>query len=46
MSYLDKALPTTKAIRNAGIVQNMYIIVKNKISSRMKVWCFQNPHSV
>ena len=35
---------TTKAIRNAGKVLNMNIIALNKISDKLKVWCFKTPH--
>lgn len=34
----------TKAIRNAGKVLNMNIIAINKISNKLEVWCFENPH--
>ncbi len=39
-----KAKGITKAIRNAGNVLNMNIIAINKISSKVKVWCFKIPH--
>ena len=35
---------TTKAIRNAGNMLNMNIVAINKISGKLKVWCFKNPH--
>jgi len=35
---------TTKAIRNAGKFLNMNIVAINKISSKLKVWCFKIPH--
>jgi len=35
---------TTKAIRNAGKVLDMNIVAINKISSKLKVWCFKTPH--
>ena len=41
---VNKARLTTKAIRNVGKVLNMYIIAINKISSKLKVWCFKTPH--
>lgn len=34
----------TKAIRNAGKVLNMNIIVINKISSNLKIYRFKTPH--
>jgi len=34
----------TKAIRNAGKVLNMKLIAKNKISSKLKINRFKNPH--
>jgi len=41
---VNKTLATTKAIRNAGKVLNMSVVARNKISSKLKVWCFENPH--
>ena len=35
---------TTKAIRNAGKVLNMSIITTNKISSKLKIKRFKEPH--
>ena len=35
---------TTKAIRNAGKLLIMSIVAINKISDKMKVWCFKIPH--
>ena len=34
----------TKAIRNAGKVLNMKLIVINNMSYKFKVWCFKTPH--
>ena len=34
----------TKAIRNAGKVQNMSLIAIYKISSKLNVKSFKNPH--
>lgn len=45
MRYLEENSQwLTKAIRNAGKVLNMKIIVLNKISSKMKNNRFKNPH--
>jgi len=41
---IKKAQGTTKAIRNAGKILNMKLIAINKISSKLKVWCFKIPH--
>jgi len=35
---------TTMAIRNAGKVLIMNIFAINKMSSKLKVWSFKNPH--
>ena len=35
---------TTKAIRNAGKVLNMNIVVLNKISGKLKINRFKIPH--
>lgn len=34
----------TKAMCNAGKVLNMKIVAINKISGKLKVWCFKIPH--
>jgi len=36
--------PPTKAIRNAGKVLNINIVVINKNISKLKVWYFKIPH--
>jgi len=41
---LIKHVAVTKAIRNAGKVLNMKIVAINKISCKLKVWNFENPH--
>ena len=41
---IKKSQCITKAIRNAGKVLNMDIIAINKMSRKLKVWCFKNPH--
>ena len=41
---MKESQPLTKAICNAGKVLNMNIIAINKISSKLKVWCFKIPN--
>ncbi len=40
---MNNQLPT-KAIRNAGKVLNMNIVAINKISGKLKINRFKNPH--
>jgi hypothetical protein len=44
MTEIKESQPLTKAIRNAGKVLNMNIVVVNKISSKLKVWSNKIPH--
>jgi len=44
MTYSDKALPTTKAMRNAGKMLNINIVAINKISGNLKINRFKIPH--
>jgi len=41
---MKESQPLTMAIRNAGKVLKMNIIVINKISGKLKVWYFKTPH--
>lgn len=43
-SKINKKLPPTMAIRNAGESADMKVIVLNKLTAKRKVKCLEIPH--